>query len=103
MSSAIPEKAPIQDAKRWTMLLSEIVQGRLTVAQASRQLDMPRLEIESWLGQQHGNDTRPEADNKHAEMQADHTSESLREAYREAMRELRARLKLDSLAYRNFK
>jgi len=44
-----------EEIKRWTArcklaLALKIIQGRKTVAAASRQFDLPPAEIESWVG-----------------------------------------------------
>jgi transposase-like protein len=43
-----------EEIKRWTMrrksqLVLEIIQGKKTISEASRQLDLPPSEIENWV------------------------------------------------------
>lgn len=45
-----------EEIKRWTAkrksaLVLEIIQGRTTVAEASRAYDLPPCEIEGWVGE----------------------------------------------------
>jgi hypothetical protein len=45
-----------EDIKRWTAkrksaLVLDIIQGKATVAEASRQFDLPPAEIEDWVSQ----------------------------------------------------
>ena len=45
-----------EDIKRWTAkrksaLVLDIIQGKATVAEASRQFDLPPAEIEDWVAQ----------------------------------------------------
>lgn len=53
-----------EEIKRWTVrrkaaLVLEIIQGKTTVAEASRQLDLTRSEIDSWLEDGKRGDVRP--------------------------------------------
>ena len=87
-----------EDIKRWTArrkaaLVLEIIQGRTTVAEASRSFDLPPSEIEEWVdegkrGLENALRTKPLEVRDEYERQ---------EAYGEAMLELRARKKLQSL------
>ena len=92
-----------EDIKRWTArrkaaLVLEIIQGKTTVAEASRSFDVPPSEIEEWVedgkrGMENALrakplDIREEYERQLSELQA---------AYGEAMLELRARKKLQSL------
>lgn len=89
--------------KRWTArrksdLVLEIIQGRTTVAAASRQFDLPPSEIEGWVedgkrGMENALRAKPEDVREQYERQL----KDLQEAYGEAMLELRARKKLASL------
>lgn len=92
-----------EDIKRWTArrksaLVLEIIQGRTTVAAASRQFDLPPSEIEGWVedgkrGMENALRAKPEDLREQYERQL----KDLQEAYGEAMLELRARKKLASL------
>ena len=92
-----------EDIKRWTArrkaaLVLEIIQGRTTVAEASRSFDLPPSEIEEWVdegkrGLENALRTKPLEVREEYERQL----KELQEAYGEAMLELRARKKLQSL------
>ena len=92
-----------EDIKRWTArrkaaLVLEIIQGRSTVAEASRSFDMTPSEIEEWVdegkrGMENALRTKPLEVREEYERQL----KELQEAYGEAMLELRARKKLQSL------
>ena len=92
-----------EDIKRWTArrkaaLVLEIIQGKTTVAEASRSFDLPPSEIEEWVeegkrGMENALRTRPLEVREEYERQL----KELQEAYGEAMLELRARKKLQSL------
>ena len=70
MSSQMNEENKRWSAKRKSVLVLEIIQGKTTVAEASRQFDLTPSELESWVAQ------------------------ATQAAYGEAMLELRARKKL---------
>ena len=92
-----------EDIKRWTArrkaaLVLEIIQGKTTVAEASRSFDMTPSEIEEWVdegkrGMENALRTKP------LEVREEYVRQlkELQEAYGEAMLELRARKKLQSL------
>jgi transposase-like protein len=92
-----------EDIKRWTArrkaaLVLEIIQGKTTVAEASRSFDMPPSEIEDWVdegkrGMENALRTKPLEVREEYERRL----KELQEAYGEAMLELRARKKLQSL------
>ena len=92
-----------EEIKRWTArrksaLVLEIIQGKTTIAEASRQFDLTPSEIESWVeegkrGMENALKARPEDVREQYERQL----KDLQEAYGEAMLELRARKKLASL------
>jgi transposase-like protein len=92
-----------EDIKRWTArrkaaLVLEIIQGKTTVAEASRSFDLPPSEIEEWVdegkrGLENALRTKPLEVREEYERQL----KELQEAYGEAMLELRARKKLQSL------
>lgn len=91
------------DIKRWTAkrkaaLVMEIIQGKTTVAQASRSFDLQPSEIEEWVdeakrGMENALRTKPLEIKEQYERQI----KDLQEAYGEAMLELRARKKLNSM------
>lgn len=86
-----------EDIKRWTArrksaLVLEIIQGKTTVAEASRQFDLTPAEIEEWVeqgksGMENAIRAKPEDVREHYERQL----KDLQKAYGEAMLELRAR------------
>ena len=92
-----------EDIKRWTArreaaLVLEILQGKTTVAEASRQFDLQPSEIEEWVdharaGMENALKAKPEDVREQYERQL----KDRQDAYGEAMLELRARKKLDSL------
>jgi transposase-like protein len=92
-----------EDIKRWTArrkaaLVLEIIQGKTTVAEASRSFDLPPSEIEEWVdegkrGMENALRTKPLEVREEYERQL----KELQEAYGEAMRELRARETIQSL------
>ena len=98
MSAVIEE-----DIKRWTArrkaaLVLDIIQGKTTVAEASRSFDLTPSEIEEWVdegkrGMENALRTKPLEIREEYERQL----KELQEAYGEAMLELGARQKLQSL------
>lgn len=92
-----------EDIKRWTArrksaLVLEIIQGKATVAEASRQFDLPPSEIEDWMAQaKAGMENALKAKPEDVREQYERQLKDLQEAYGEAMLELRARKKLQSL------
>lgn len=92
-----------EDIKRWTAkrksaLVLEIIQGKTTVAEASRAYDLPPSEVEAWVedGKQ-GLENALRAKPLDVREQYERQLKDLQEAYGEAMLELRARKKLESL------
>lgn len=93
-----------EEIKRWTVrrkaaLVLEIIQGKTTVSEASRQFDLSPSEIENWIdddkrGMENALRARPEDVREQYERQL----KELQEAYGEAMLELRARKRLQSLS-----
>ena len=51
MSSQMNEENKRWSAKRKSVLVLEIIQGKTTVAEASRQFDLTPSELESWVAQ----------------------------------------------------
>ena len=92
-----------EDIKRWTArrkaaLVLEIIQGKTTIAEASRAFDVSPSEIEGWVeegkrGMENALRSKPLEVREEYERQL----KELQEAYGEAMLELRARKKLQSL------
>lgn len=92
-----------EEVKRWTArrksaLVLEIIQGKTTVAEASRAYDLTPAEVEGWVedgkrGMENALRAKPEDVREQYERQL----KDLQEAYGEAMLELRARKKLASL------
>lgn len=92
-----------EDIKRWTAkrksaLVVEIIQGKTTVAEASRSYDLPPSDIESWVEDaKQGMENALRAKPLDVREQYERQLKDLQEAYGEAMLELRARKKLESL------
>jgi transposase-like protein len=92
-----------EEIKRWTAkrkstLVVEILQGKTTVAQASRAYDLSPSEIEGWVEDgKKGMENALRANPLDVKEQYEKQIKELQEAYGEAMLELRARKKLQSL------
>jgi len=92
-----------EEIKRWTArrksaLVLEIIQGKTTVAEASRAFDLTPSEIEDWVDQgKAGLENALRAKPEDVRDQYERQLKDLQEAYGEAMLELRARKKLQSL------
>ena len=98
MSQVMEEEIKRWTARRKSALVLEIIQGKTTVAESSRQFDLTPSEIESWVddakrGMENALRTKPLEVKEQYEKQL----RELQEAYGEAMLELRARKKLASL------
>jgi len=98
MSMVMEDEIKRWTAKRKAALVLEIIQGKTTVAEASRSFDLPPSEIEEWVeegkrGMENALRTKPLEIREEYERQL----KELQEAYGEAMLELRARKKLQSL------
>ncbi len=98
MSILMEDEIKRWTAKRKTALVLDIIQGKSTVAEASRSFDLPPSEIEAWVeegkrGMENALRTKPLEVKEQYERQL----RELQEAYGEAMLELRARKKLASL------
>jgi transposase-like protein len=91
------------EIKRWTArrksaLVLDILQGKTTVAEASRTYDLPPSEIEAWIDEgKKGMENALRANPLEIKEQYERPLKDLQEAYGEAMLELRARKKLQSL------
>lgn len=92
-----------EEIKRWTAkrksaLVLEIIQGKTTVAEASRAYDLPPSEIEAWVEDgKKGMENALRSNPQDIKEQYERQLKELQEAYGEAMLELRARKKLQSL------
>ena len=98
MSAVMEEEIKRWTARRKAALVLEIIQGKTTVADASRSFDLPPSEIEEWVdegkrGMENALRSKPLEIREEYERQL----KELQEAYGEAMLELRARKKLQSL------
>ena len=89
--------------KRWTArrksaLVLEIIQGKTTISEASRQYDLTPSEVEEWVDQgKAGMENALRAKPEDIREQYERQLKDLQEAYGEAMLELRARKKFQSL------
>ena len=96
----------VEDIKRWTAkrksaLVIEIIQGKTTVAEASRTYDLTPSEVESWVDDaKKGMENALKANPLDVRQQYEKQLRDLQEAYGEAMLELRARKKFQALMER---
>jgi len=98
MSTLMDEEIKRWTAKRKTALVLQIIQGKTSVAEASRAYDLQPSEIEVWLEDgKKGMENALRANPQDVREQYEHQLKELQEAYGEAMLELRARKKLQSL------
>lgn len=98
MSILMEEEIKRWTAKRKTALVLEIIQGKTSVAEASRTYDLPPSEIEGWVEDgRRGMENALKANPQDVREQYERQLKDLQEAYGEAMLELRARKKLQSL------
>jgi len=92
-----------EDFKRWTAkrkaaLVMDIIQGKTSIAEASRSFDLPPSEIEEWVEEgKRGMENALRAKPLDVKEQYERQLKELQEAYGEAMLEFRARKKLNSL------
>lgn len=85
-------------AKRKTALVLEIIQGKTTVAEASRSFDLSPSEIECWVEDaKRGMENSLRANPLDIREQYEKQLKDLQEAYGEAMPELRARKEFQAL------
>lgn len=88
------------DIKRWTVkrksaLVLDIIQGKTTVTEASRQYDLSPSEVEQWVDDgKRGMENALRANPQDVREQYERQLKDLQEAYGEAMLELRARKKI---------
>lgn len=98
MSTLMDEEIKRWTAKRKSALVVEIIQGKTTIAEASRAYDLSPSEIESWFEDgKKGMENALRANPLDLREQYERQLKELQEAYGEAMLELRARKKLQSL------
>jgi transposase-like protein len=98
MSTMMEEEFKRWTAKRKAALVTEIIQGKTSVAEASRTYDLPPSEIEEWIEEgRRGLENALRANPLDIKEQYERQLKELQEAYGEAMLELRARKKLASL------
>ena len=98
MSTLMEDEIKRWTARRKAALVLEIIQGKTTVAEASRAHDLPPSEIELWVEDgKKGMENALRANRQDAREQYEKQLKDLQEAYGEAMLELRARKKLQSL------
>ena len=96
MSSQMSDENKRLSAKRKSALVLEIIQGKTTVAEASRQFDLTPSELESWVDQaKEGMENALRAKPRDVRQQYEKQIHQLQAAYGEAMLELRARKKLE--------
>ena len=91
------------DIKRWTAkrksaLVMEIIQGKTTMAEASRSFDLPPSDIEEWVDDvKKGMENALRAKPLEVKEQYERQLKELQEAYGEAMLELRARKRAQAM------
>ena len=96
MSSQMSDENKRWSAKRKSALVLEIIQGKTTVAEASRQFDLTPSELEIWVNQaKEGMENALRAKPRDVRQQYEKQIHQLQAAYGEAMLELRARKKLE--------
>lgn len=97
MSTLMEDDIKRWTAKRKTALVLEIIQGKTTVAEASRAFDLQPSELEQWVEGKRGMENALRTNPLDVRQQYEKKLSDLQEAYGEAMLELRARKKLASL------
>ena len=91
MSVVMEEEFKRWTAKRKAALVVDIIQGKTTVAEASRSFDIPPSEIEGWVEEgKRGMENALKARPMEIKEQYERQIKDLQEAYGEAMLELRA-------------
>lgn len=94
MSVSMDDEIKRWTAKRKTALVMDIIQGKTTVAEASRAFDLTPSEIEGWVEDaRKGMENALRANPLDIREQYERHLKELQEAYGEAMLELRARKK----------
>ncbi|MBB3810614.1 DUF1153 domain-containing protein [Pseudochelatococcus contaminans] len=98
MSVTMDDSIKRWTAKRKTALVIEIIQGKTTVAEASRSFELSPAEIEGWVEDaKRGMENSLRANPLDIREQYEKQLKDLQEAYGEAMLELRARKKFQAL------
>ncbi len=98
MSMTMEDEIKRWTAKRKAALVMEVIQGKTTVAEASRSFDLTPSEVEEWIDEaKRGMENALRAKPMEIREQYEKQIKDLQEAYGEAMLELRARKKLQSL------
>ena len=98
MSTLTEEEIKRWTARRKTALVLKIIQGKTTVAKASRAYDLPPSEIEKWVDEgMKGMENALLATPQDVREQYERQLKDLQEAFGEAMLELRPRKNLQSL------
>jgi len=98
MSTELDDEVKRWTAKRKSALVLEIIQGKITLSEASRLHDITPAEIESWVDQaKSGMENALKAKPEDIREQYESQLKDLQEAYGEAMLELRARKKWEAL------
>lgn len=98
MSKTMEEDIIRWTAKRKSALVLDIIQGKTTVSEASRQYDLSPSEVEQWVDDaKRGMENALRANPLDVKEQYERQLKDLQEAYGEAMLELRARKKLQAL------
>lgn len=98
MSVKMEEEVKRWTAKRKSALVLEILQGKTTVAEASRAFDLSPSEIENWVDDaKRGMENALRANPLDVREQYEKQIKELQEAYGEATLKLRVRKKLQSL------
>ena len=101
MSETVADDIKRWTAKRKSALVIEIIQGKTTVAEASRTYDLAPSEIESWVDDaKKGMENALKANPLDVRQQYEKQLRDLQEAYGEAMLKLRARKKFQALMER---
>lgn len=92
MSIKMEDEIKRWTAKRKSALVLDIIQGKTTVAEASRSYDLPPSEIENWVDDaKRGMENALRANPLDVKEQYERQIKDLQEAYGEAMLVLRAR------------
>ena len=98
MSTKMEEDINRWTSKRKSALVLDIIQGKTTVAEASRAYDLSPSEVEGWVDDgKRGMENALRANPLDLKDQYERQIKDLQEAYGEVMLELRARKKLQSL------
>ena len=98
MSTLMEDEIKRWTAKRKTALVLEIIQGKTTVAEASRAFDLPASELQQWVDEgKRGMENALRTNPLDVRQLYEKKLSDLQESYGEAILELRARKKLQSL------